>query len=92
MITARRLIGLALIPFSATLILYFMLQKKNYADMNERRKQITVGIVFGIIAIVATEFGVPYNGTIINVRDAAPLCAGLFLGPLAGIISGIDSV
>ena len=89
MITARRLIGLALIPFSATLILYFMLQKKNYADMNERRKQITVGIVFGIIAIVATEFGVPYNGTIINVRDAAPLCAGLFFGPLAGIISGI---
>lgn len=86
MITERRLLGLALIPLSATLILYFVLQKSNYS---ERRKQIIVGIIFGIIAIIATEFGVPYNGTIINVRDAAPLCAGLFFGPLAGIISGL---
>ncbi|MBR3250565.1 MAG: hypothetical protein IKF80_02535 [Erysipelotrichaceae bacterium] len=86
MITERRLLGLALIPLSATLILYFVLQKSNYS---ERRKQIIVGVIFGIIAIIATEFGVPYNGTIINVRDAAPLCAGLFFGPLAGIISGL---
>ncbi len=81
--------GLALIPLSATLIMYFVLQSKKYAKADEKRKQIAVGIVFGIIAIIATEFGVPFGGTIINVRDAAPLCAGLFFGPWAGIISGI---
>ena len=89
MITARRLLGLALIPFSTTLILYFVLQSGRYSRLSDRRKQIIVGIIFGIIAIIATEFGVQYNGTIINVRDAAPLCAGLFFGPLAGIISGL---
>ena len=89
MITVRRLLGIALIPLSATIIMYFLLQKKEYAQLNEKRKQIFVGIVFGIIAIIATEFGVPYSGTIINVRDAAPLCAGLFFSPLAGIITGI---
>ena len=81
--------GLALIPLSTTLIMYFVLQSKKYAKADEKRKQIAVGVVFGIIAIIATEFGVPFRGTIINVRDAAPLCAGLFFGPWAGIISGI---
>ena len=88
-ITVRRLMGLALIPLSTTLIMYFVLQSKKYAKADEKRKQIAVGVVFGIIAIIATEFGVPFRGTIINVRDAAPLCAGLFFGPWAGIISGI---
>ena len=88
-ITVRRLMGLALIPLSTTLIMYFVLQNKKYAKADEKRKQIAVGVVFGIIAIIATEFGVPFRGTIINVRDAAPLCAGLFFGPWAGIISGI---
>ncbi len=89
MITERRLIGISLIPLSATIIMYFVLQGKRYANASEKRKQTIVGIVFGIIAIIATEYGVPYHGTIINVRDAAPLCAGLFFGPLAGIIAGI---
>ena len=89
MITERRLIGIALIPLSATIIMYFVLQGKRYANASERRKQTVVGLVFGVIAIIATEFGVPMYGTIINVRDAAPLCAGLFFGPLAGIIAGI---
>ena len=81
--------GLALIPLSTTLIMYFVLQSKRYAKVDDKKKQIAVGIIFGIIAIIATEFGVQYNSTIINVRDAAPLCAGLFFGPWAGIISGI---
>ena len=89
MIAIRRLLGIGLIPLSATIIMYFVLQDVKYLKTSEKRKQITVGIVFGIIAIIATEFGVNYNETIINVRDAAPLCAGLFFGPWAGIISGI---
>ena len=38
---------------------------------------------------MATEYSVPINGTMVNVRDAAPLCAGLIFGPYAGIISGL---
>lgn len=39
--------------------------------------------------MVGSEFGVPIDGAIINVRDAAPLCAGLIFGPTAGILAGV---
>ena len=35
MITERRLIGIALIPLSATIIMYFVLQGKRYANAGE---------------------------------------------------------
>ena len=57
-------------------------------------KQVLIGIIYGIYAICCTEFGVDINGAIINVRDAAPIVAGLvFSGPagiIAGLIGGIE--
>ena len=87
--TTTRLIGIALIPFITTLILYFVLQSKSFQNTPYKTKQLVVGIIFGFIAILATEYGVPYNQTIINVRDAAPICASLFFGPTAGIIAAL---
>ena len=52
-------------------------------------KQIIVGILFGGVSAFASSFGVELLGTTINVRDAAPLSAGLIFGAPAGIISGI---
>ena len=51
-------------------------------------KQIIIGILFGGVSAFASSYGVPMLGTTVNVRDAAPLSAGLIFGAPAGIISG----
>ena len=52
-------------------------------------KQLIVGALFGVLSAFASDFGVHWLGTVVNVRDAAPLSAGLIFGAPAGIISGV---
>ena len=52
-------------------------------------KQIIIGLLFGCVAAYASSYGVEWLGAVVNVRDAAPLSAGLIFGAPAGIISGI---
>ena len=52
-------------------------------------KQIIVGVLFGCVSAFASSYGVEWLGSVVNVRDAAPLSAGLIFGAPAGIISGI---
>ncbi len=51
-------------------------------------KQIIIGLMFGGVSAFASSYGVELLGTTVNVRDAAPLSAGLIFGAPAGIISG----
>ena len=52
-------------------------------------KQIIIGLLFGGVSAFASSYGVEWLGTMVNVRDAAPLSAGLIFGAPAGIISGL---
>ena len=52
-------------------------------------KQVIIGVLFGGISAFASSYGVDWLGTVVNVRDAAPLSAGLIFGAPAGIISGL---
>ena len=52
------------------------------------KKQTIIGILFGGASIFASSFGVEWLGAVVNVRDAAPLSAGLIFGAPAGIIAG----
>ena len=52
-------------------------------------KQVITGILFGFVSAFASSYGVQWLGTVVNVRDAAPLSAGLIFGAPAGIISGL---
>ena len=52
-------------------------------------KQIIIGILFGLVSAFASSYGVELLGTVVNVRDAAPLSAGLIFGGPAGVISGL---
>ena len=52
-------------------------------------KQIIIGLLFGGVSAFASSYGVDLLGTTVNVRDAAPLSAGLIFGAPAGIISGL---
>ena len=52
-------------------------------------KQVIIGILFGGVSAFASSYGVEWLGAVVNVRDAAPLSAGLIFGAPAGIISGL---
>ena len=52
-------------------------------------KQVIIGLLFGGVSAFASSYGVELLGTVVNVRDAAPLSAGLIFGAPAGIISGL---
>lgn len=52
-------------------------------------REVLIGIMFGALAIMGTEFGVKIDGAVINARDASPICAGLLFGAPAGIIAGV---
>ena len=51
-------------------------------------RQIIIGLIFGGASSFASSYGVEWLGAVVNVRDAAPLSAGLIFGAPAGIISG----
>ena len=53
------------------------------------KKQIIIGVLFGGVSAFASSFGVEWLGAVVNVRDAAPLSAGLIFGAPAGIIAGV---
>ena len=59
-----------------------------FKKMPYMTKQIIIGVLFGGVSAFASGFGVEWLGTVVNVRDAAPLSAGLIFGAPAGIISG----
>lgn len=85
-----KLIILALMISVFTVCLFYLDKKLINPDRKKNSKlQFIYGILFGLIAISGTEFGVMINGAVMNVRDAAPVCAALFFSPEAGIIAGI---
>lgn len=84
-----RLISAALLPVVVAAAFYTAEKKTRFGALSNRVKQGIIGVCFGIIAILATEFGIPVDGAVMNVRNAAPLTAGLIFGWPAGIISGL---
>ena len=80
---------IGLVSPAITIILYLLNRKTKFGNINYWVKQIIIGSIFGVIAILGTELGVPFEGAMINARDAAPLCAGLIFGAPAGIIAGV---
>ena len=50
---------------------------------------IAIGIIYGICSILSTHFAVNYGHMLLNLRDVAPLAAGLFFHPVAGVIAGL---
>ncbi|MCX6088722.1 MAG: hypothetical protein NTV78_06160 [Caldiserica bacterium] len=53
------------------------------------KKQVFLGIFFGLISITGTYLGVNVNDAIANVRDIGAITGGLFGGPLVGAIAGL---
>lgn len=54
-----------------------------------RLAKVIIGLIYGGCSILSTHYGVQYEHMILNVRDLAPLSAGLFFDPASGIIAGL---
>lgn len=52
------------------------------------RLKVLIGLVYGLCAVAANHIGIDYGSLVLNVRDIAPLAAGLFFSPLSGLIAG----
>ena len=90
MITAYIKLGIAAaFPVLLAAFLYFLDRKTAFGRLKPSVKQALYGVLFGLLAIVGTEWGIPINGAQTNCRDAAVLTAGLFFGAPAGIIAGV---
>lgn len=50
--------------------------------------KIVIGLIYSACAIFSTHVGVNYVNMVLNVRDLAPLVAGVFFDPLSGLIAG----
>lgn len=79
----------ALLPVILSTLIYLAERTKAISKIPYAAKQIIIGILFGGLAILGTEFGVKTDGAIINARDASPICAGLLFGAPSGIIAGV---
>jgi len=62
-------------------------------DIQDRTKKTIrtaiLTLLFGVLAVLATLRGINFMGAIANVRDLAPLVAGMLGGPAAGIGAGL---
>ena len=70
-------------------ILYLAEKHTSVQKLPNLIKQLMIGVLFGGLAIFSGQHGIDFEDMIINVSDAAPLCAGLVFGAPAGIISGV---
>lgn len=78
-----------LLPIAVSVLLYVWEGRSAFVKKRPLLFKILCGVIFGGIAVLNTEFGMDIGGAIINVRDAAPLCAGFIFGPVSGIIAGV---
>ena len=68
----------------------YMVEKlTSFQKLSYKTKQLIWGLIFGVMAMFASEHGVEIDGAVMNVRDAGPLCAGLIFGAPAGVIAGV---
>lgn len=70
-------------------LLYIAKKETRFREMPERVNQLLIGVLFGLMAVFSSRSGMVTGGVTINIRDAAPLCAGLLFGGRAGILAGL---
>lgn len=90
-VTITKLIISLILPILFSVIFYQAEKKTSFRKITYWQKQLIIGVAFGLLAVISTHFGIETEGAVINVRDAAPLSAGLIFGGPAGIIAGIIS-
>ncbi len=53
------------------------------------KSALAIAVLFGLLSVLGTYAGFDFLGAKVNVRDLAPMIAGLIAGPFAGIGAGL---
>ena len=78
----------SLLPVLLSAVLYLAERKTSFGMRKPALQQLIYGVLFGFLAVLGTEWGIPMNGAQMNCRDGAVLTAGLMFGAPAGLIAG----
>lgn len=87
--TLMRLFAIVVVQVTVASLLFVIDNKKDIFNFGYAKRQVFFGVVFGLLSVIGSEFGVSINGAVINVRDAAPICASFLFGGPSGIIAGL---
>ena len=87
-ITLLRAVTAGVLPVLLSIVYDRAEKRTRFASLPYGTKQLLIGVSFGFLSVLATESGVPLNGAVFSVRDAAPLTAGLVFGWPAGLLAG----
>ena len=80
----------ALLPVLFAVGFYLLEKYTPFGKLRDFWRQLIIGVTFGGLAVLATEgLSIDVGGALSNVRDAAPLTAGLMFGGPAGILAGV---
>lgn len=71
--TLLQLALIAVLPVIFSVVIYFIEKTRLVKKIPYALNQIMVGILFGGLAVLGTEFGVDIGGAVMNARDAAPI-------------------
>ena len=84
---------LMLLKMSAIAALYVVLTVFLWKITKDKKQtflmRLTFGLIYGMCSILSTHVAVDYGDMLLNLRDVAPLAAGLFFSPVSGVIAGI---
>ena len=80
---------MAFVIFAALLFSRTELFRKAVKSECTLLQKALFSVFFGILAVYGTLRGIKVLGAIANIRDLAPLMAGVLGGPVAGTLTGI---
>ena len=79
--------AITMIYVAVTFVLWKMLKEMD--ESHGAGFKIAIGIIYGLLSVFSTHFGIDYGDMVLNVRDLGPMAAGLFFDPISGIIAGL---
>lgn len=62
-----------------------------FKESTTYREKLILILIFSLLSIAGTYFGIPIEGALANVRDTGTIVAGLLAGPLVGTVTGLLS-
>lgn len=84
-----RILAAAALPVLLAALFEYLGKRKRWCAKPYLFRQTVIGLAFAALAVLATEVGIPVDGAVLNVRNAAPVTAGLLFGWPAGMIAGV---
>ena len=82
-----------IVKMSLITLVYVAVTFSLWKSLKDRKlridEKVALGLLYGILSIFSTHFGVDYGDMVLNVRDLGPMAAGLYFDPVSGIIAGL---